>query len=179
LPDDAKLDLARIGLGVGDEVGERLGRERRIDRHHDGGTTNARDRRDVADDIETRIRVERRVDGIRRGNHEERVAVRRRSHDHFGGDIGVGPVLDSELLPEPIRQPSRHEARDEVGTAAGGIAYNDAHRPRRIGLRPSEARYGRQRGSAHRQMQQLSTVAKFHVVRCEIADFVMAVTAAA
>ena len=32
----------------------------------------------------------------------------------------------------------------------------DAHRPRRIGLRPRDARHGRQRGSARGQMQKLS-----------------------
>ena len=30
------VDLARIGLGIGDELGNRLGRERWIDRHDDG-----------------------------------------------------------------------------------------------------------------------------------------------
>ena len=41
-------------------------------------------------------------------------------------------------------------------------ANDDAHRPRRIGLRPSEARDGRERGSARGQMQKLSSVGKFH-----------------
>ena len=39
--------------------------------------------------------------------------------------------------------------------AAGSERHDDAHRPRRIGLRPSEARHGRQRGSARGQMQKL------------------------
>jgi hypothetical protein len=38
-----------------------------------------------------------------------------------------------------------------------------AHRPRRIGLRPSNARDGRQRGSARCQMQKISA-GKFHGV---------------
>ena len=38
--------------------------------------------------------------------------------------------------------------------AAGGKADDDAHRPRRIGLRPRDARHGRQRGSARGQMQK-------------------------
>ena len=43
----------------------------------------------------------------------------------------------------------------------GGKADDDAHRPRRIGLRPRDARHGRQRGSARCQMQKLSA-GKFH-----------------
>ena len=44
----------------------------------------------------------------------------------------------------------------------GGKANNDAHRPRRIGLRPSNTRHGRQRGSARGQMKKLSA-GKFHL----------------
>ena len=42
------------------------------------------------------------------------------------------------------------------------ITDDDAHRPRRIGLRPSDPRHDRQRNSARGQMQKLSTVGKFH-----------------
>ena len=45
----------------------------------------------------------------------------------------------------------------------GGKPTIDAHRPRRIGLRPCDARHGRQRGSARGQMQKLSA-GKFHGV---------------
>ena len=117
----------------------------------------ARDRRDVADEIEIELVVERRVDRVRRSDQKERIAVRGRAHDRLGADIAAGtrPVVDDELLAEPLRQPLTDQARDDVGRAAGGIANNDAHRPRRIGLRPCEARHGRQRGSARGQMQKL------------------------
>ena len=51
----------------------------------------------------------------------ERVAVRRRAHDRLGGDIAAGarPVVDDELLTEPLRQPLTHQARDDVELAAG------------------------------------------------------------
>ena len=48
-----------------------------------------------------------------------------------------------------------------VPFAAGGLPDNDAHRPRWIGLRPSNMRHGRQRGSARGQMQKISA-GKFH-----------------
>jgi hypothetical protein len=54
-----------------------------------------------------------------------------------------------------------HQARDYVDTAARGKADEDAHRLGRIGLRPSDARDGRQRGRACCEMQELAT-RKFH-----------------
>jgi hypothetical protein len=81
-------------------------------------------------------------------------------HHRLGGDIGAGPrpVLDHELLAQPLRQPLPHDPRHDVGRAAGGKADDDADRARRIGLRPREARDGRQRGSARGQMQELSSL---------------------
>ena len=75
-----------------------------------------RDRRDVADEIEIEIVVERRVDRDRSGDQEERIAVRGRAHDRLGADIAAGarPVLDDEWLAEPLRQPLAHQARDDV-----------------------------------------------------------------
>ena len=87
-----------------------------------GHADDARDRRDVADEIEIELVVERRVDRVGRTDQEERIAVRRRTHDRLGGDIAAGarPVLDDELLAEPLRQPLTDQARDDVGRAAGG-----------------------------------------------------------
>ena len=158
-------ELARIRLGIGDELGNRLGRNRWM-YHHDKGTADeARDRRDVADEIEIELVVKRRIDRVRRTDQEQRVAVRRRAHDRLGGDVAAGarPVLDDEWLAEPLRQPLTDQAREDVVRAAGGKADDDAHRPRRIGLRPSEARHGRERGSTRCQMQKLAA-RKFHGV---------------
>ena len=132
--------------------------------HHDLGLADdARDRRDIADEIEIELVVERRVDRVRCADQKKRIAVRRRTHDRLGGDVAAGarPVLDDEWLAEPLRQPLTDETRDDVGRAAGGKADDQSHRPRRIGLRPSDARDGRQRGSAGRQMQKIPTVGKF------------------
>src|SRR5262245_18148566 len=115
-------------------------------------------RRDVAEKRETKVVVKRRVDRGRRVNHEECVAVWRRLHDYLGSDIGAGahPILDDERLAEALGELLADQARDHVGSAAGGITDNDAHRPRRIGLRPRETRHGRQRGSAGGQMEKIS-----------------------
>ena len=85
-------------------------------------------------------------------------------HDRLGGDIAAGarPVLDDEWLAEPLRQPLTHQARGDVESQPPGAKPTiNAHRPRRIGLRPRDARHGRQRGSARCQMQKLSA-GKFH-----------------
>ena len=58
-------------------------------------------------------------------------------------------VLDYELLPEMLRQPLSDDARNNVGRPPSGKPDDDAHRPRRIGLRPSEARDSGQCRSAH------------------------------
>ena len=91
------------------------------------------------------------------------MAVGSRAHRSLGRDVpaGAGPVLDQEWLAEPFRQPLTEQARRDVGAAAGGLSDDDAHRPCRMGLRPSEARDGRQRGSARGEMQKLSA-GKFH-----------------
>ena len=94
--------------------------------------------------------IERCVDGRRRVNHEKCVAVWRRLHDCPGSDVGAGArsVLNDERLAEALGELLADQARDDVGSAAGGIANDDLHRPRRIGLRLSEARDGRQCGRA-------------------------------
>ena len=83
----------------------------------------------------------------------------------LGGEIagGADPVLDDELLAEPIGQPLSHETRGEIATAAGRKADDKTHRPRRIGLRPRDVRHGRQRGNARGQMQEFAA-GKFHGV---------------
>src|SRR5215467_12433809 len=85
-------------------------------------------------------------------------------HDAFSADVAAGTrsVLNDEWLPEPLRQRLTHEARDGVGCLACRKLDDDAHRPRRTDLRPSEARQHRQRGCARGQMQKISA-GKFHL----------------
>src|SRR5262249_37646785 len=124
---------------------------------------NACDRRDVADEIETELVIERRVDGVPTADYEQRVAVRRCAHDRLGADIAARAwsILDDERLTEPLRQPLTHQTRDDVARTGRSERHDDAHRPRWIGLRPSDPRHGRQRGSARGQMQEFAT-GKFH-----------------
>jgi len=57
-----KIDLARIGFGIGNELRNRRDRQRGIDHHHVGKANNARNRRDVTHEIEAELFVECRID---------------------------------------------------------------------------------------------------------------------
>src|SRR5262249_30658231 len=105
---------------------------------------------DVADKIEIELVVKRRIDGVLRCDKEEGVAIRGRADGRLGADIAspAWAVVDDERLAQALRQPLAHEACDDVGCAASGESDDDAHRPRRIGLRESKARNDRKRGSA-------------------------------
>src|SRR5215468_11312615 len=119
--------------------------------HHDEACANdASDRRNVANEIEIELVVERRVSRVERTDREQRVAVGGGTHDRLGGDVAAGSrtVVDDERLTEPLGEPLTYQARRDVRTASGREANNDAHRPRRIGLRPSNTRHGREGGSA-------------------------------
>src|SRR5262245_58477271 len=127
--------------------------------HHDEACANdASDRRNVANEIEIELVVERRVSRVERTDREQRVAVGRGTHDRLGGDVAAGSrtVVDDERLTEPLREPLTDQARRDVRTASGREADNDAYWPRRISLRASDARGGRQRGRTCGQMQKFA-----------------------
>jgi hypothetical protein len=151
-------ELARIRLSGGDELRNCCGRNRWAHHHDVGPDNNAGDRRDVTDQMEIQFVVERCVDRLCRTDHKQCVAVSGRAHDGLGGDVGTSarPVLDDEWLAEALRQPLTDQAREDVSLAASGKGDDHAYWPRRIGLRPCDARDGRQRGSARGQMQKLT-----------------------
>jgi hypothetical protein len=152
------VDPAGIGARVSDEVGERRGGHRRVHHDEEGVARNAGNRRDIVEEIELEIVVERRVDCIGEADEQQRVTVGGRTHDRLGGHIGPGArsVLDDELLTEPIRKPASDHACGDIDAATRGKANHDAHRPRRIGLRLCRVQHDRQNASARGQMQKLS-----------------------
>jgi len=89
-----------------------------------------------------------------RGGKQERITIRRCTNDCLGANIGprAGSVFNDERLPEPLGQQFPHYARDEVYVAPGCKGRNHTHRPRRISLRPCDARDRRERGSAGGQL---------------------------
>src|SRR5262249_21332274 len=101
----AHVDLAWIGFSVSYELRDRFSRNGWND-HHDLGTTgNARDRRDVANEIEIELLVKQRITRVRRRGQEERMTIRLSAHDQLGCDVGASPwpIFDDEWLAETIR----------------------------------------------------------------------------
>src|SRR5262249_10859733 len=96
-------------------------------------------------------------------NQEERVAVRRGTDDRFRSNVGARtwPVLDNEWLTKPLGQPLSYQTSEQVGVTRRRERHDDAHRPRRIGLRPRDPRHRRQCRSACGQTQKLPS-GKFH-----------------
>jgi len=116
----SNIDLAGISLGIGDKFRKRAGGDRRVSQKHHREADQSGDRRDVADEIEIELFVERRVDRVSRHHVEKRVAVRQSGHDRFGRDIaaGAGPLLDEERLAQARRKPLPDQPRHKVGRAA-------------------------------------------------------------
>ena len=143
----AHVDLAGIGLRMGDEFGNRSDRQRRIDHHRKGIVVDARDGDNVAHDVDIELFVERHIDGMRCRNEQKRMPVRWSACDGLQGEItaAAGPVLDHNRLTEPLRQRLCNEPRNDVRRAAGRHEDRQGHRPRRIALRPAGARPCRQR----------------------------------
>ena len=54
-----------------------------------------------------------------RDDQEQRIAIGRRSDDRLSSDIAAGtrPVIDNELLSEPLRQSLSQHAGKEIGVA--------------------------------------------------------------
>src|SRR5215831_13624998 len=84
-------------------------------------------------------------DGVR--NHEHGIAIRRCLCPLTHSDIAASTanVFDIELFSEMFGQLLCDEASEYVGRTAGRERNDHTHRPCRIGLRPRNARHGRQR----------------------------------
>jgi CO/xanthine dehydrogenase Mo-binding subunit len=80
---------------------------------------------------------------------------------YLGAPAAIASAVNDALRPLGIVVNS-DQTTHGVGRAARRVAYNDPHRPRRIRLRPSDPRHGRQRSGARGQVQKISA-GKFHV----------------
>ena len=116
-----EIDLAGIFPGVGDEVGEILGREILAQRDDAEGLRHHRNRNE-------RIRRKRqfRIDRVGRGTgagvaDRNGITIRlgaRRPRER-GRTAGARDILDHDRLPERLAHLFGHRARDHVRTAAG------------------------------------------------------------
>src|SRR5262249_6007325 len=127
-------------FGMGDELGDVVGRHRRMHIHHVRQPNQSGDRRAVANEIERKLVVERWVDGVVRTDEGDRVAVGRRVEHGLHADIATraGPVLDDDWLPERTGQMWADEAREVVVGPPRRKRDDPVYRPRWIGLRPRD-----------------------------------------
>src|SRR5262245_27276820 len=134
-------NLARISLGVGDELGNCFHWYRWMDLHDKRRTGDAGDSCNIADEIETKLIVEGRVDRVAGEDQKKRIAVRLRPHDRLRADIAARArsIVDDELLAQPLRELLSNQTSYCVGRTARRVADDDAHRPRWIRLRPCHA----------------------------------------
>src|SRR5262249_48685170 len=98
------VEFPRVGLGIGNQFGNRSDRDRRMYFQHAGVDGHARDRGNVAQKIETELVVKGGIDRVRGTYGEERVTVGRGAHNRFGCDVGPAArrVLDDERLAKPV-----------------------------------------------------------------------------
>ena len=132
-----------------------LHRQRRRHLHDVGHPHDAADRHDVGREIEIKPVVERGVDGVRRVDEEQRVAVGRGLGDRFRRDVAARArtVLDDEGLAEPLGEPFAEQTRQDVIGPACREADHEAHRLVGVGLRQREARSDGQHSGAGCELQ--------------------------
>ena len=131
-------NLARIVLGVFDQVGHRVHRQRRIDHQHQRVARHQRHHRQVLQRIVGELLIERRVDRERAARREQqRVTVRRGLRDGRGRCRGAGAraVLHDEGLAEPLGELLRHQPADDINRSTCGERHYDGDLARRIVLR--------------------------------------------
>ena len=121
-----EIDPAWIGPGVGNEFWDRFGRNTWIDFHHIGRAHDAGDGRNVADEIEIELVVNRCADRVIRPDQEERVAVRSCAHDRLGAILPPAPGRLSTTNGCPFRSDSHWPVRRArvSDCAAGGKRDN-------------------------------------------------------
>src|SRR5260221_5699229 len=70
------IELAWIGLGISHKLRTRLGGNRWVNQHNLGLTADGRDRRDVANEVEIELVVDRGSGCVPSSDQEKRVTVR-------------------------------------------------------------------------------------------------------
>ncbi|MNV60042.1 hypothetical protein D3C71_1524940 [compost metagenome] len=123
-----EVHLARIGLGVGDQVLDVLVGLVGVGHQQVGHIGHARQRREVLDRVKGHLLVQRGVDGVRAdGAHEQRVAVSGCLGGQQAADVAAsaGTVVDHHGLAQLGSQALRHDARQDVGRATGRERHDD------------------------------------------------------
>jgi hypothetical protein len=158
------IHLSGIRLHIADEFVEVVGRKVLPRRDHDRQAGDHSDRLEIDIRPVGEVRIERHRGSMRPHLTDlDGVAVGSGAHrsGRAGGATRPDHILDDELLPERAREVLTDDAANNVGRSAGSERNDHSDRPRRIGLRASDARDNRQRGGASGQVQKISA-GEFH-----------------
>jgi len=85
-----EVELARISLCIGDELRERLYRQRQRRDDHRRRRADDRNRLQSLEEIVRNIRLQGRIGDERGIRQQHRIAVGRRARDHVGADHAAG-----------------------------------------------------------------------------------------
>jgi hypothetical protein len=93
-----------------------------MDLHDMRHADDARNRRNITNEVVVEFFEQCCIDCRGSTDHEKRIAVCRRTHDRLYTDIATAArtVLDDELLTEALRQPFTDQARSNVAPGANG-----------------------------------------------------------
>src|SRR6516165_7577612 len=136
-----------------------------MDRKRESNDRQARNRIQVLNRIIERPALEQRLVDVREGAAEQKgVTVRTGAGDRGGTQrtAAAADVFDDHRAEQGFDL-FHPWPREGVERATRRKWNHEPDRPRWVGLRPSKARHGRQRGGARCQMQKLSA-GKFHGV---------------
>jgi hypothetical protein len=128
MPAGSKIQLAGIGLGIGDELRERRHRQSGRRNDHGGRRADDRNRLQSLEQIVGHVSLQRRVGHQAGVRQEDGVAIGRGA----GGDIGTHhaagarTVLGDDRLAEAFAQAQREIAAGGVDDAAGNVGQDDA-----------------------------------------------------
>ena len=151
-------EFGRAGFDQRDKLGDRPCRHRWMDDDDDVVRGRKRYRLEVLEGIVWHLAEEDGIDGETADVEQDGVAIRRRLCHLSGADAAArtSNVLDIELLSELLAQLLNDQSCENIRRAARSKRYDDAHRPCRIGLRPGDARFGRQSSSARNDSQKFA-----------------------
>ena len=133
----AEDQRAGVGLGVGDELRDRPGRNGRRHHHHVRPRHGGRDRRQAFEQVNATVGVGHREIAQHVAREQQRVAIGRRRGDRPGscGLAGAGPVLDDDALAQARLKLLRDHPPNGIGGRTGRGGHDDLDDPVRIGLR--------------------------------------------
>ena len=116
--------------------------------------------------IEIEIGKQHGVVGDVRADDEQRVAVGRRRRDGLGADGGAAtrPVLDDDVLADPVLQVLGDDAGERVDRAAGEERHDQLDGLCRIVLRPGRADGHRKPSSAAPNARMIATAASGRLI---------------